>query len=303
MIFNNNPKIANNKNIRKGDNMKRRNKKTKYVLIGIAVIIMVILAIFSYTLKEDRQPTKFESLIKDSIVGFENIITYPFKFVAKKISNYQELKDIRSKYEALLNSVDRINSLNAENIELREQLEALKEELDIDYTINDYSFLNATVITRNVATWYNTITIDKGTHNGIEVGMAVVNSQGLIGKIISTTTFTSEVKLLSTSDTNNKISISIHHDKKKIYGLIKNYNYQKNYLEVEGISNTEKISVSDLVYTSGLGGVFPSGILIGTVKEITTDEYDLSKIIQVEPIVDFNNINYVAVLKRKDDKK
>ena len=85
--------------------------------------------------------------------------------------------------------------------------------------------------------------------------------------------------------------------------IIKNYNYQKNYLEVEGISNTEKISIADLVYTSGLGGVFPSGILIGTVKEITTDEYDLSKIIQVAPIVDFNNINYVAILKRKDDKK
>lgn len=283
--------------------MKRRNPKTKYVLIGIATIIMVILAIFSYTLKEDRQLNKIESLIKDSLVGFENIITFPIKFITEKIDNYQELKDIRRKYESLLNNVDRINSLNSENIELRQQLEALKKELNITYTINDYSFLNATVITRNTATWYNTLTIDKGTHNGIEVGMAVVNSQGLIGKIISATAFTSEVKLLSTSDTNNKISISINHNKQKIYGLIKTYNYQKNYLEVEGISNTEKVSISDLVYTSGLGGVFPSGILIGTVAEITTDEYDLSKIIQVTPIVDFNNINYVAVLKRKESKQ
>lgn len=283
--------------------MKRRNTKTKYVLIGIATIIMVILAIFSFTLKEDRQLNKFESLIKDSLVGFENIITFPIKFITEKIDNYQELKDIRHKYESLLNNIDRINSLNTENIELRQQLEALKKELNITYTINDYSFLNATVITRNTATWYNTLTIDKGTRNGIEVGMAVVNSQGLIGKIISTTAFTSEVKLFSTSDTNNKISISINHNKQKIYGLIKTYNYQKNYLEVEGISNTEKVSISDLVYTSGLGGVFPSGILIGTVAEITTDEYDLSKIIQVTPVVDFNNINYVAILKRKESKQ
>jgi len=289
----------------KGKNfkMKRRNLKTKYVLIGIAVIIMVILAIFSYTLEEERQPTKFESLIKDTIIGFENIVTYPFKFIFKKINNYQELHDIRAKYEALLNNVERIDSLTTENIELREQLETLKEELEIDYTINDYSFLNATVITRNTATWYNTITIDKGTYNGVKVGMAVVNSKGLIGKIISTTTFTSEVKLLSTSDTNNKISVSIHHNNKKIYGLIKNYNYNKNYLEIEGISNTEQISISDYVYTSGLGGVFPSGILIGKVTNITTDEYDLSKIIQVEPIVNFNNINYVAILKRKETTK
>lgn len=282
--------------------MKRRNTKTKYVLIGIVTIIMVILAVFSYTLKEDRQLNKFESLIKDSIVGFENIVTFPIKYVLQKIDNYQELKDIRQKYQSLLNNVERIDSLNSENIELRQQLEALKKELNITYTINDYSFLNATVITRNAATWYNTITIDKGTHNGVEIGMAVVNSQGLIGKIVSTTAFTSEVKLLSTSDTNSKISIGINHNKQKIYGLIKSYNYQENYLEVEGISNTEKISISDLVYTSGLGGVFPSGILIGSVTDITTDEYDLSKIIKVTPIVDFNNINYVAILKRKEPK-
>lgn len=288
--------------MRKGDRM-RRNTKTKYVLIGIAVLVMAILAIFSYTLKEDRQLSKFEALIKDSIVGTSKVVTFPFRFVIDKIDNYRELKDIRVKYEALLNNVDRIDSLMVENIELREQLEDLKEELDITYTINEYSYLNATVIMRNVASWYNTITIDKGSYNGIEVGMAVVNSQGLIGKVVSTTTFTSEVKLLSTSDTNNKISVSIHHNNKKIYGLIKNYNYMKNYLEVEGISNTLEISIDDYVYTSGLGGVFPSGIVIGKVKEITTDEYDLAKIIQVEPIVDFNQVNYVAVLKRKDDGK
>lgn len=288
--------------MRKGDRM-RRNTKTKYVLIVIAVLVMAILAIFSYTLKEDRQLSKFEALIKDSIVGTSKVVTFPFRFVIDKIDNYRELKDIRVKYEALLNNVDRIDSLMVENIELREQLEDLKEELDITYTINEYSYLNATVIMRNVASWYNTITIDKGSYNGIEVGMAVVNSQGLVGKVVSTTTFTSEVKLLSTSDTNNKISVSIHHNNKKIYGLIKNYNYKKNYLEVEGISNTLEISIDDYVYTSGLGGVFPSGIVIGKVKEITTDEYDLAKIIQVEPIVDFNQVNYVAVLKRKDDGK
>ena len=59
-----------------------------------------------------------------------------------------------------------------------------------------------------------------------------------------------------------------------IYGVIKDYNYKTNYLEVEGISNTESVSVGDYVYTSGLGGVFPSGILIGKVSEITTDEYN-----------------------------
>ena len=281
----------------------RRNIKPKHILILIIIIIIIILAIFSFTLKEDRQLNKFESLIKDTTTGIQKIVSYPFKFIFNKIDDYKELVNIREKYQKLLSEVDRIDSLMTENIELRKQLESMKEELDIKYTINDYEFLNATVISRNVSYWYNTVTIDKGTYNGIEVDMVVVNSEGLIGKVVSTTTFTSDVKLLTTSDTNNKISVAISNGKKKLYGLIKDYNYNNNYLEVEGISNTETVSIGNYVYTSGLGGIFPSGILIGTVEEITTDEYDLAKIINVKLSANFDNINYVAVLKRKEIEK
>lgn len=283
--------------------MRRRNIKTKHILITIIIIIIIILAIFSFTLKEDRQLNKFESLIKDTTTSIQKVIFYPFTWIFDKIDDYKELVNIREKYQELLPEVDRIDSLMTENIELRKQLESMKEELSIDYTINDYEFLNATVINRNISYWYNTITIDKGSYNGVEVDMVVVNSDGLIGKVVSTTTFTSDVKLLTTSDTNNKISVAISNGKNKLYGLIKDYNYNSNYLEVEGISNTESVSVGDYVYTSGLGGVFPSGILIGKVEEITTDEYDLAKIINVALVADFDNINYVAILKRKEIEK
>ena len=283
--------------------MRRRDIKPKHILIIIIIIIIVILAIFSFTLKEDRQLNKFESLVKDTTTGIQKVILYPFNFIFNKIDDYKELVNIREKYQKLLPEVNRIDSLMTENIELRKQLEAMKDELDIDYTINGYDYLNATVISRNVSYWYNTITIDKGSYNGVEVDMVVVSSHGLIGKVVSTTTFTSDVKLLTTSDTNNKISVAISNGKSKLYGLIKDYNYKNNYLEVEGISNTESVSIDDYVYTSGLGGIFPSGILIGTVEEITTDEYDLAKIINVKLSVDFDNINYVAILKRKEIEK
>ena len=283
--------------------MRRRNIKPKHILILIIILIIIILAIFSFTLKEDRQLNKFESLIKDTTTSITKIVTYPFNWIFNKVDNYKELINIRKKYQELLPQVDRVDSLITENEELRKQLEAMKKELKIDYTLNDYEFLNATVINRNISYWYNTITIDKGTYNGVEVDMVVVNSDGLIGKIVSTTTFTSEVKLLTTSDTNNKISVAISSKNKKLYGLIKDYNYKTNYLEVEGISTTESVSIGDYVYTSGLGGIFPSGILIGKVSEITTDEYDLAKIIYVRPIADFDDINYVAILKRKEIKK
>ena len=130
--------------------------------------------------------------------------------------------------------------------------------------------------------------------------MIVINSKGLIGKIINTTNFTSTVKLITTSDTNSKISVIINGENKNLYGLIYGYNTKENAILIEGISNTDSVNIGDTIYTSGLGGIFPSGILIGTVKSISTDEYDLSKIIKVKPSADFNNLNYVTILKRKD---
>lgn len=283
--------------------MRRKKLRIKHVFIIIVSLVIVIIAIFSYTIRDDRKLNKFEAFIKDGVTSVEKIIFYPFKVIATKIVGYKELKDIRKKYKLLLPEVERIDSLNAENIELRKQLAKLKEELDIDYTVNDYEFLNATVISRNVNHWYNTITIDKGTYNGVTDDMVVVNSKGLIGKVINTTTFTSDVRLVTTSDTNNKISVTISNGKNSVNGLIREYNYNDNYLLVEGVSNTEKIGTGYYVYTSGLGGVFPSGILIGTVEDITTDEYGLTKIITVSPAVNFSDINYVAILKRKEIKK
>ena len=159
--------------------------------------------------------------------------------------------------------------------------------------------MNATVISRNVGYWYNTITINKGKYNGVEEDMVVINGKGLIGRVIRTTTFTSDVRLITTSDTNNKISVMVSNGDYNLYGVINSYNYSKNLLEVEGISNTKNVNIGDYVYTSGLGGVFPSGILIGQVSEITTDSYDLAKIIKVTPSTDFTDINYVSILKRK----
>ena len=279
---------------------KKRSVPKKIIVIGICAIILIFMVIFSFTLKGDRKLNPVESFFKDALIYAEKIVTYPFRFVIDKVNEYGELGDVREENDTLVTSLDRITSIETENIELRRQLDKLKEELDIDYSLTDYEYLNASVISRNVGYWYNTITIDKGTYNGVEKDMIVINGKGLIGKIIRTTTFTSDVRLITTSDTNNKISVMISNGDYSLYGLINSYDYNDNLLEVEGISNTKDVNIGDFIYTSGLGGVFPSGRLIGQVSAITTDSYDLAKIIKVTPSVDFTDINYVSILKRKD---
>lgn len=286
--------------------MSRRRKiniEKKYIIMLIIAIIMIVLAILSYGLKKKKDLNIVESFLKDAIVSIENIVFYPFKFTINLFENYNDLLDVKEENDILKTSLNRIESIEAENIELRKQLENLKKELNIDYTLTDYEYLNATVTSRNIGYWYNTITIDKGSNSGIEKDMPVINADGLLGKIVDVTTVTSTIRLITTTDTNNKISVSIISDGEKLHGLINGYNHKVGTLEVEGISNTKTVRVGDFVYTSGLGGVFPSGILIGKVESITTDSYDLSKIINVKPCANFDDINFVTILKRKIDMK
>lgn len=282
---------------------KKKNIEKKYIILAIIAIIMIIIAILSYTLKKKEKLNIVESFLKDTITSVENVVFYPFRYVVNVFEEYGELKNLKEEYDVLKTSLNRIDSIETENVELRKQLESLKEELNITYSLTDYEYLNATVTSRNIGYWYNTITINKGSNSGIEEEMPVINAYGLIGKVVNTTALTSTVRLLSTSDTNNKISVSIISEGEKLYGLINGYNYEKSTLEIEGISNTKTVRVGDVVYTSGLGGVFPSGILIGTVESITTDSYDLSKIINVTPSASFEDINYVSILKRKSEEK
>ena len=286
-------------------NRRRKNMQNKYIYL-IVLLIVVVIAFASYMIKKERKLNIIESLTKDSIVAVEKIFYNPIKSITNFIDDFTSLKNIIKENKILKSNVEKIESLEAENIELKQEIKKLKEELNIEHVLSEYDYLNATVISRNSLYWYNTLTIDKGKNNGLEDGMVVINSTGLIGKITNVSTFSSDVKLITTNDTNNKISVTVTNGTNKLTGLINSYKYEEGYLKVEGISNTEVVNIGDYVYTSGLGGVFPSGILIGRVENIVTDVYDLSKIINVKPSAKFDDINYVTILKRKNtsgDKK
>ena len=129
--------------------------------------------------------------------------------------------------------------------------------------------------------------------------MAVINDKGLIGRVVNISDNTCVVKLLSSTNSNNKISIKINNEDTSLYGLLSDYDEKRNLFIIEGISENVEIKEWQLVTTSGLSEIFPSGILIGTVHNVTTDNYDLAKTIEVTPSVNYNDLNYVVLLNRK----
>ncbi len=277
--------------------MKKKSKAK--VIIILIVVFALLLGITSYTIDDDKELNFFEKAIKDTTTFISKIFYTPIKFVKDEIDIHNEKKDLYKKYTDLKEKVEKTELYYAEIKELQKEVADLKSTLDLNATLSEYTYINATVVNRNVGYWYNNIVIDKGERNGVKKGDAVITPKGLIGRVTSVSNFSSTVKLLTSDEISNKISIKIDSNDSYLYGLLTGYDKELNVYKIEGITKSDNIKEGDLVTTTGLTDYFPSGILIGQVSKVVKDEYDLNSIVEVTPSADFENISTVTILNRK----
>ena len=277
-------------------------KKTinkKYIILIAVFVVALVLGITNAIIMNKENLSPFEKSIKDATLAVTKILYKPVDFVKDKMKEHSEKQDLYEKYKELEKKVKETDLIQSEKEELEREVENLKKTLELNQTLSESSYLNATVVNRNLGYWYNTITIDKGSYNGVEKDMPVIVSEGLIGKVTKVTNFNSTVKLITSDDVNNKTSVKIKVGDKFVYGLLSGYDKQKRTFIVEGISDNTEIPKDSVVTTTGMGDAFPSGIVVGKVKRVTTDNFDLAKTVEVTSSVDYDDLSFVTILKRK----
>ena len=277
-------------------------KKTinkKYIILIAVFVVALVLGITNAIImnKEDLSP--IEKAMKDSTLAVTKILYKPVEFIKDKMKEHSEKQNLYEKYKELEKKVKETDLIQSEKEELEREVKNLKKTLELNQTLSESSYLNATVVNRNLGYWYNTITIDKGSYNGVEKDMPVIVSEGLIGKVTKVTNFNSTVKLITSDDVNNKTSVKIKVGDKFVYGLLSGYDKQKRTFIVEGISDNTEIPKDSVVTTTGMGDAFPSGIVVGKVKRVTTDNFDVAKTVEVTSSVDYDDLSFVTILKRK----
>src|SRR5690606_7127689 len=153
----------------------------------------------------------------------------------------------------------------------------LREILDKKDALSAFEPKQATVIGRNPDKWTELLIINKGTNNGIVNNMPVITANGLIGKVKNSNPFTSTVQLLSSMDPTNRISAEIQSENESVFGFIEGYDNEKGLLMMKRIPSDVKVEKDQTVISSGKGGVFPKGLLIGKVVEVVPAEYGLTQ--------------------------
>lgn len=199
---------------------------------------------------------------------------------------YKPFMDINNKTDILGANI---------NKELVEENDRLKDLANISGTLSGFKNINSTVVERNHSFWLENITINRGKKDGIDIGMAVVVSEGLVGKVVNITNNTSLVKLITSEDNTNKISVKIKVGETYTYKVLEQEN---NNLVINGVEKDLDIKQGDSVLTSGLSDIYPSGIIVGKVERIENDNYGMSKRLYIKSEVNFDNLRFVSVLER-----
>ena len=189
--------------------------------------------------------------------------------------------------------------LAEENTLLRKQLEQKKQSLlpsIADSTIiKRFDFTTAKVVNNSVARTTNFVTIDKGSLEGIEAGMAVISPQGVVGKVKVTSDHFSVV----TSVLNIDIMISAVMKRTGYFGTIQWDGRDADYINFNFIPRHVDPQPGDTIVTSGYSGVFPEGILVGTIAEKSLRDGAPFYELKVKLSQDFRKLRYVAVVKSK----
>lgn len=260
----------------------RKKSKNKYLKVILSIVVILILVVLSAMFA--RKITFVEN-------GLKTVSTFANEILFSPLKLFNSEKDVDQSESYLIQK-------NV-NESLEKEIEELKEQLELNRTLTEYTAVNATILSRNKSYWFNNMMIDKGSNDGIKEGMAVITKNGLIGKISKVYYSSSEIKLITSDDINYKVSVSIKTNDSENIAILNGYDSETGLIRLIGVNKTANVEVGNTVLTSGLGGVFPGGIYIGVVEKIESDKYDLSNNIYVKTTQDFNNIHYVTVLTEK----
>ena len=233
--------------------------------------------------------------------SLSGVISSPFQKIATSISN--GFKDLAQKFRdnetliveksELQDEINRLNEQIADYEKIKAENEFYKNYLEIKDAHPDFQFESAVIISRDSGDEYGAFTIDAGSVDGIQMHDPVITDAGLVGYVSSVGLTTSKV----TTILDPNISVGAVDSRTSDAGVIGgNLSLTANgKTRMYNIRRTSSVAIGDYVVTSG-SGVFPKGLLIGKITNISQEEFKTSLYAEIEPFVNVREIRQVMVI-------
>jgi rod shape-determining protein MreC len=214
----------------------------------------------------------------------------------------KELSELKKDYDELSKKLENYQQMQRSNAEIRKENEQLKEQLGFSQSVSQKNF-PAQIISRDVDKLYASLTINKGSSNGVNKNMPVIAFQngniGLVGKIVEVGKFTSKIMPVYSLD----CTISARIQNTRDLGLVSGMGTSDEPLLMQYIKKRvlNDLHFGDVVVTSGENGNYMRDVPLGTISKIRVLDYDSSLDIELTPIIDFSRLETVIVVDQNSD--
>lgn len=267
------------------------NKGFKLILILIVVVSLVLLSVFTPFLN------KLGGVLSYCITPIQSGITIAVNSTGDFFASFGKAAYYAKQNKLLQDQIDSMKKENAEAIRIKKENDSLRELLNINKENYNNSAKAALVIAKDAGNWFNVFTVNKGTREEVKENCAVVNNKGLIGRVANASANSANV--VTIIDPNHSVSgmISRTGDLVQVDGNLELM--EDGLCKMTVISENADVMIGDTVETSGVGGIYHRGIMIGIVKEFRNNEEGTGQYAVVEPYVDFQRIYEVLIVTKE----
>lgn len=266
------------------------NKKSSIIGVSITVLILIFLVVVS-----NIKIQKWSEFTKP-ITSFANGIQGGFVYLKNKISGndsfFIDLNSLKNENEELKKQNTELQQKLREFEIIKAENSTLREYVNLTDKYSEYKSLPGYVIQYDITNYSKVIIINVGKKDGVDVNMPVISEKGLVGYVISTTDNTAKVQTIV--DTASTVSSSVGTTRDSIItrGIIGS----NNELKATFLPTDATILEGDSIETSGIGGIYPKGIHIGTIKRVVDTKNVTDRYAIIETAVDFEKLETVLVI-------
>ena len=273
--------------------MRKRSKRSRpaqqLLFFCTLVVLLGVLSLSFLGRRELSLPHKF---IFEVLGTAQSGVTGVAGYFSGIWDDYIALLDVRDENLRLKEEIAKYQAFNVKYKEAFTTNVRLNKLLDLKETI-DPPTLTARIIGRDPSQWFKTFSIDRSSSDGVAKGMPVVTIEGVIGHVLDGGSH--HAKVLQANDPNSAIEVLIQNT--RVQGIIKGTGsgYRLHYV----LKNNE-VKPGDQLVTSGMGGVFPKGLLVGTVSTVVSNRRGMFLDIEVKPAVDFSKLENVLIIMKSN---
>lgn len=268
--------------------------KTKHAGVISTVVIIVVLALLVFLTNVDVKNLSYAQSISTSFI---RPIQNGFNYVGNKLKGndafFVDLNTLRKENEELKSKNSKLEEQLRELEIIKAQNASLQEYSVLKDKYANYESIPADIIDRDFSNFGSQLVLNIGKKQGVEVGMTVIAEAGLVGNVVSCTNTSSTVQVIV--DASSSVSAMITTSSEGIIckGSIDN----NSELRATYIDTSSEVLVGDTVVTSGIGGIYPKGITIGTITEVVNTNNLTDRYAVIETAVDFSKLYTVLVIK------